>query len=109
MSGFDDYESEEVKQFQESLAKLKAKRSNKELRLGKALQEVQDELSRATTKFPPFHGYHEGYAVILEELDELWDEVKKKSDKRDKEVIALMRAEAIQIAAMALRFVVDLT
>ena len=49
---------------------------------------------------------HEGYAVLLEEVDELWDEVKKNPSKyahRDKD----MRKEAIQIAAMAIRFVLD--
>lgn len=47
---------------------------------------------------------HEGYAVLLEELDELWDHVKTKQSKRD---LSEMRKEAIQVAAMALRFAVD--
>ena len=55
-------------------------------------------------KFPPFHSAHEGYAVLLEEVDELWDEVKKKPRNREPQK---MRAEAIQIAAMALRMVLD--
>lgn len=67
--------------------------------------EVVIELERATALHPPMHNGHEGYAVILEELDELWDEVKasKPRDPRRAE----MRAEAIQVAAMALRFVRD--
>ena len=44
-----------------------------------AWSEVLTEIGAARSKFPPFHGAHEGYAVILEELDELWDEVKKHS------------------------------
>jgi len=63
--------------------------------------EVIDELRSATEKFGPFNNTHEGYAVILEELDELWDEVKKNSPERACE-------EAIQVAAMAMRFVYDL-
>lgn len=68
------------------------------------LEEIGSEVRSATMKHPPFNSAHEGYAVILEELDELWDEVKK----RNKNVQA-MREEALQVAAMAVRFVMDLT
>lgn len=64
--------------------------------------EAAEELARARRKHGRMHGPHEGYAVILEEVDELWDEVRK----RDPDVAA-MRREAIQVAAMALRFVED--
>lgn len=63
---------------------------------------VLEELGRATAKFPPFNSAHEGYAVLLEEVDELWDEVKRQ--KKDHPSI---RAEAIQVAAMAIRFIRD--
>ena len=43
---------------------------------------------------------HEGYAVIKEELDELWDEIRKKHPSK-----ALMRREAVQVGAMALAFI----
>ena len=66
--------------------------------------EVLHEVGRAKTKFLPFNSAHEGYAVLLEEVDELWEEVKKNQKVRDK---ALMRKEAIQCAAMAVRFVMD--
>lgn len=66
-------------------------------------QEIDDELWLARNKFKNMNSAHEGYAVILEELDELWEEVK--SQKQDK---ARMREEAIQVAAMAARFVEDL-
>ena len=62
------------------------------------------ECKRATRLFGPFGSGHEGYAVILEELDELWAEIKsKKSNART------WRNEAIQIGAMAIRFIFDLT
>lgn len=64
--------------------------------------EASNELLRAASHHGPMNGPHEGYAVILEELDELWDLVKMKHPDK-----AEMRAEAIQIAAMALRFVHD--
>jgi len=63
---------------------------------------MHDELARATAKFGRFHTAHEGYAVILEEVDELWDAVKR-GDR-----VCMMR-EAIQVGAMAMRFVHDLT
>jgi glutamyl-tRNA reductase len=71
-----------------------------------AFTEVKDELTRARVKFPPFRSPHEGYAIIEEELDELWEEVKKQHHVRDN---AEMRKEACQVAAMALRFMIDLT
>ena len=69
---------------------------------GAALQELQ----RASSLHKPFNSAHEGYAVILEELDELWEEVRKNGARRSPEK---MRDEAIQVAAMAMRFVVDVT
>jgi hypothetical protein len=65
---------------------------------------IADELTNARAEYPrPFASPHEGYAVLLEEVDELKREVWTDGSK-DR-----MRAEAIQVAAMALRFVEDLT
>ena len=58
------------------------------------------ELDKANAKFPQFNSRHEGYAVIKEEVDELWDEIKKKHPDKEK-----MLAEAVQIGAMAMKFV----
>lgn len=70
----------------------------------RAIELVIEEYGRATNMNGPFASAHEGYAVILEELDELWEEVKKNPAKRDPEK---MLKEAVQVAAMGLRFVVD--
>ena len=70
-----------------------------------AAASATEELSRATLKNGTFNSYHEGYAVILEELDELWEEVRKNPRNRS---VSRMRDEAVQVAAMALRFLVDL-
>jgi hypothetical protein len=61
------------------------------------------EYNRATSKFDAFHNAHEGYAVLSEEVDELWDAVKMKGELRD----SALTEEAIQVGAMALRFLVD--
>ena len=63
---------------------------------------VLDELLSASEKSGAFNSPHEGYAVLLEEMDELWTEIKKKSPN-----VKQMRREAIQIGAMAIRFLYD--
>lgn len=71
----------------------------------RAFADVRAELERANAEYGPFHSAHEGWAVVQEEVDELWDEVKKKSKVRS---ARRMREEAIQIAAMAIRFATDI-
>jgi len=65
------------------------------------LADVKNELTRAIDLFETFHSAHEGYGVLLEEVDELWDIVKINGDNE------AMIEEAIQVAAMAVRFVLD--
>lgn len=64
---------------------------------------VFDEYQRAQ-HWPSFNSAHEGYGVLLEEVDELWDHVKVRQPLRDLEA---MKKEAVQVAAMAVRFLVD--
>ncbi len=73
-------------------------------RLRAAVDDAVRELQGAVRRYGPMASAHEGYAVILEELDELKAEVWKSPKKRD---MRAMRAEAVQVAAMALRFVCD--
>lgn len=71
-----------------------------------AILAASRELQRARERFAPMASAHEGYAVILEEVEELWAEIKR--DKRPTvERIARMQHEAIQVAAMGTRFLVD--
>ena len=70
------------------------------------LAKVKLEYKRARTLFPPFKSGHEGYAVILEELDELWDSIKGVHNSNSTE--SGMTTECIQIAAMAMAFHLDL-
>ena len=62
------------------------------------LNAVMAEYTRAREMHGDFHSLHEGYAVLLEESDELWDLLKKKRPDLD-EVID----EAVQVAAMGMK------
>lgn len=64
---------------------------------------VKNEVVRAKDLHGNFSSPHEGYGVLLEEVDELWDEVKNNTVKS-----ANCKQEAIQVAAMAVRFALDL-
>lgn len=69
------------------------------------LIKVEDELERARRLHPTnINNVAEGFAVIKEEVDEFWDEVKKKQRDRDP---ANLLEELIQIAAMAARTAED--
>ena len=70
----------------------------------RAICDIYAEHKSASEKFSPFNSAHEGYAILAEEVDELWDEVKKKPSARDKRK---MYDEAKQVAAMAIRFMTD--
>ena len=63
---------------------------------------IDVEYARAMDKFPAFNSVHEGYAVMLEEMDELWDEIKRKDMSHE-----AIRKEAVQVGAMALRFLIN--
>lgn len=66
-----------------------------------AFGKVEEELAKTQISFDPFHNSHEGYAVLKEEVDELWDDVKANRPNRARE-------KAVQVAAMAIRFLIDL-
>ena len=65
---------------------------------------VCTEVTTATNNWPPMNSAHEAYAVLLEEVDELWDHVKTNQKRRD---LVAMQKEAIQVAAMAVRFALE--
>ena len=69
------------------------------------IQDIASEYKRANTLYPAFHSNHEAYAVILEELDEVWDEIKKSKEVTGNEKI---KAELIQVAAMCVKYIENL-
>lgn len=70
----------------------------------------------ARAKWGDYNSLHEAYAVLAEEVDELWDIVKQRQTighATDGNTISkvrsvhLIRAEALDIAAVALRIAAD--
>ena len=72
---------------------------------GPIAAEIEQELGRAQMKFAPLHSGHEAQSVIAEEFHELslaiWFGVDQHGQAADP------RTEAIQLAAMAIRFILD--
>lgn len=68
--------------------------------LEKILKDVVAELRLATIKHGPFPSDRHGHSVIEEEFDEFWEAIKFGT-------LEEQRAECIQIAAMAVRFLMD--
>lgn len=69
--------------------------------LREVLVEVRSEVYAMVREHGDFRSLHEGYAVILEELEELWDEVKRPAENRD---LQRLRSEALDVAASAAKF-----
>lgn len=67
-----------------------------------AVAKILDEHWRATKKFKRLNSPHEGHAVIREEFDELWDEIKRRNHD-----YAAMEKEAVQLGAMVIRFLTE--
>jgi len=63
-------------------------------------EDIDDELRRAKVHGEKFASLHEAYAVILEELDEVWEITLMKKKNRDPEKL---KAELVQLAAMAIK------
>lgn len=68
------------------------------------IEDVKAELADVREQWPPMASLHEGYAILKEEVDEFWDEVKRK--EADQDPLALYE-ELIQVAAMAVKTASD--
>lgn len=73
------------------------------MNIEQALSLIEKEARNAASSWPAFNSVHEGYAVLIEEVDELWEEIREKH--RD---LIKVRGEAIQVGAMVIRFLTDL-
>jgi hypothetical protein len=79
--------------------------SEASMNIDQALALITNEVERAQSIYSMFASAHEGYAVLLEEMDELKDEVWKSPKKRDYDA---MLKEAMQVAAMAVRLMIEI-
>jgi hypothetical protein len=70
-----------------------------EARAAEVLTRVFAEMVRARRIHPPYHSLHEAYAVLLEETDEMWAEIKGNTDR--------VEEEAVQVAAVAMALLID--
>ena len=66
---------------------------------------VEHELEKAREGFRDMASAHEAFAVLKEEVDELWDEVKVNQKRR---VASQFLKELVQVAAMAQRMAEDI-
>lgn len=66
--------------------------------IGKVVTQVLDEVDKAHSKYGKFASDHEVYGVLLEEVDEFWDDVKANQ---------FNPYELIQIAGICIRRVVE--
>lgn len=66
-------------------------------------QEVVAELEKAKAAHAPMHSPHEGWSVIWEELEELREHVRADTGRS-----GAARKEALQIAAMGMRYALNL-
>lgn len=73
--------------------------------IGVVTAAVEAEAVEATSKHGLFRSAHEAYGVLLEEVEEFWEEVRKKRADRSRE---RMRAELIQVAAVAVKAALSL-
>lgn len=69
--------------------------------------EILEAYRKARAKHKPMRGPHEGYAIMLEEFDELWEEVRKWQPNQTPEARAALRKEALHVAAMSLAFLLE--
>ena len=78
---------------------------NKEKALQIAIEAI-NEGQRALDKYKrPYASEHEFYGVLIEEIEELWDEIKMKEELRN---YTKLRKEAIQCAAVLIRYIEQL-
>jgi len=74
-------------------------------RSGGIATEIMDEFDRAVAMHGGFASLHEAYAVLDEEVDELWETVRLKNDGPQGNRLFMARREAIQVAAIAMKLI----
>ena len=74
-----------------------------EAKLDMIIEGIKAEVRRSADQHGHFTNAHEAWAVLHEEHDELWDEI-----KANRGYMPTAETEAIQTGAMAVRYILDL-
>lgn len=82
-------------------------KTQKEIRIARIVAEVAAEVVRANKMFDPMNSPHEALGVIEEEWEEYKGEVWKYNPRKNRDTRPRQREELIQLAAMAVRAVLD--
>lgn len=69
--------------------------------IAKIFSQLADRLDKAYAKHPSYDSAYHGISVIREEFEELWEEVRKDNYGEP------MTQEALDVAATAIRFILD--
>lgn len=69
-------------------------------KLEAAVNDIYHEYCKSMQEYGNFLSLHDGYGILLEEKDELWDEIKRKP--KDLSLLDVYK-EAKHVAAMALK------
>lgn len=81
--------------------------AEKEDKIWGIASEVAEEVIRASKMFDPMHSPHEALGVIEEEWEEYKDEVWAFNPRKNRDTRPRQREELIQLAAMAMRAILD--
>ena len=65
----------------------------------KILKDIMEKVEKINGKHPTYNSPHEAYAILLEEVDEVWDEVKIKDQNYTR-----MYNEVSDVACVCIRF-----
>jgi len=68
----------------------------------KLIKMIDREIQEGFARYNQYHNSHEHYAVLQEEVDEWWDAIKGNTSHTHESLY-----ELIQIAAVALRYVIE--
>jgi len=68
-----------------------------------AVNDMIDELKKANETYPLFSSGHEGYGVMAEEFQELFEEIRKKQPDKQR-----LFEEAVQLGAMCIKFIMSM-
>lgn len=74
-------------------------------KVGKTIKAIIAEYNRAINRNGPFNSTYEGWAILIQKMEELWEEIKKVEAGNSGEKL---HKYAAQIGALAMRFMVDL-